>query len=160
MNMDQRRAEINRRSLLCAFPVVIGAGAATAASAITVETPVMRKFREWEEHTEWLNGPGGLLEGDEWEAAVERQTDLEDDLLDIPSENVRDVIAKVAAYSNFGQNGLPTREALLWSEMREFIGQKRSKVTGAEFAAKVERLPQEERGMMIGFLRNLAGGVV
>lgn len=158
MNMDQRRAEINRRSLLCAIPGIIGAGAATAAITVTSETPVMVKYREWVAYTAWINTEAGDLPEAEWQAAVGRQTDLEDEIVKTPAETQLDVIAKIAAWTSFGMFGLADTSPV-WDEARKILNESRPRMTGKEFEAEVSKLPQKEQGQVLDFLRNLAGRV-
>lgn len=96
---------------------ILGAGSVCAAATVT---PVMRKYRKWVEYTAWINTEACDLPEPEWEEAVNRHSDMEDDLIATPAENAVDVIAKITAYSNFGQNGLP-KNPILWAEARALL---------------------------------------
>lgn len=113
---------MKRREFLIATPAVAAAIAVPALSVPQIEeTPVMRAFREWEAYSAWVNTEAGDLPEPEWDAAVNRLTDLEDEIIETPAESAFDVVAKVAAYANFGQNGLP-QDSIVWNEMRQLLG--------------------------------------
>lgn len=111
---------MNRRDLLKSAPAIV-AGLAAPVAAAPAHTPVMQAFREWEAYTIWLRDVD--LPEPEWEAAVQRQTDMEDDLLVTPAQTAQDTLAKIVAYSSYGQNGAPSHDATaFWEEAQAMLG--------------------------------------
>jgi hypothetical protein len=85
------------------------------------ETPVMQQYRAWETYSAWLNAEAAGMPGAEWEAALAKKSEIEEAILATPSEGAEDVIAKFAAYSNFGVFGVDD-QLPLWEEVRKLIG--------------------------------------
>ncbi|OWJ74391.1 hypothetical protein, partial [Haematobacter genomosp. 1] len=85
------------------------------------ETPVMQWFRRWQEVTATLNAQ--RMTDEEFQVANEDRIAIEDSLMAIPAENARDFVAKVYAYTNRGELGLPNHNELppLWDEARALV---------------------------------------
>ena len=93
-------------------------------AAVAVETPVMRKFREWEAALAAVRSADPTIGDEASGALVAAQIDIEEELIAMPAANARDFAAKVLAYSGDGWNGLPSAEAMpeLWAEAKRFVG--------------------------------------
>lgn len=93
----------------------------SAAATPHEETPVMQWFRRWQEATTALNTQD--MTEDEFERMNEDRIAIEDSLMAIPAESARDFVAKVYAYTNRGEVGLPSHiEApALWDEARALV---------------------------------------
>ncbi|MFB2595451.1 hypothetical protein ACEYYB_11430 [Paracoccus sp. p4-l81] len=111
---------MNRRDLLTAVPVAVAALAVPAAAE--VETPVMRLFREWQAARDAEEATASADEA-AYDAAWEVRYAVEKRLMAEPSQNGRDWMLKVCAWSYWGEGGGPdTREApQLWAEARALI---------------------------------------
>lgn len=96
-----------------------------AASATTADTPVMRKYREWEAARAAANGAPAEMPDEEHGALVSAQIAIEDELITIPAENAQDFIAKAMAYTAEGWNGMPSNIEMpeLWAEAKRLIGE-------------------------------------
>lgn len=119
---------MKRRDILKAVPSVSLAGlAAVGATRLDAgaETPVMQAYRQWETYRQWLRGPetNGLPARD-YDKLVEHQSELACDILDMPAEAPVDFIAKVIAYTYYGENALPDHDDMpgLWAEARRLVG--------------------------------------
>lgn len=119
---------MNRRALLKAAPVAVVAGALPIAAQATPnsgQTPVMTMFHEWQAFHDWMNSDAtyGLPE-EELDALVDRKTSMEDAILDTPAQSCDDLLAKVAAYTCFGEHELPVAISapIFWAEVRALIG--------------------------------------
>ncbi|KFI27774.1 hypothetical protein CN97_00650 [Haematobacter massiliensis] len=86
------------------------------------DTPVMQWFRRWQEATTALSTRD--MTDEEFQMANEDRIAIEDSLMAIPAENARDFVAKVYAYTNRGEVGLPNHNEAreLWAEARAIIG--------------------------------------
>lgn len=114
-------AQINRRRLLSAIPAVavLPAMAAVPASAKT-ETPMSALFREWEHIRSLKKAP---MSEDEYDALLDRQIALEDEMIITRAQNASDWAMKIMAYSCLGESGLPDHHdnPALWAEARALI---------------------------------------
>lgn len=81
----------------------------------------MQWFRRWQEVTAKLNSQ--RLTDEEFALEIEERVAIEDSLLAIPAENARDFVAKVYAYTNRGEVGLPNHNdaPVLWAEARALV---------------------------------------
>lgn len=117
---------MNRRKLLTAAPAFGFAGLlAGAVPAIAdTETPVMRMFREWQPLSAWLNGPDS---NDVPEAEFDRingeRIDLENRIMDVPAQGPGDVLAKMLARTNYGEDEMLDSKHLpqVWAEARQML---------------------------------------
>ncbi|KFI24210.1 hypothetical protein CG51_18595 [Haematobacter missouriensis] len=99
-----------------------GTGSMSAAGLGPEETEVMQWFRRWLNVTARMHAlPAG---SPAFDGLLDEQTGIEDSLLAIPAENARDFVAKVYAYTNRGEVGLPNHNEIaeLWAEARALIG--------------------------------------
>lgn len=123
---------MKRRSLLKALPAAVVAGAAPAAALCVVdpaETPVMRLFREWEvarDREIQLNND--LRLGDAEDALVDAAGDyrheIEVRMLAEPSQSGKDILAKIAAWTFYGEftfDGGDERLVPVWDEIRALV---------------------------------------
>ena len=94
------------------------------APGLPDQTPVMRKFREWEAASAAANNAPGAMSDTEHGALVSAQVAIEDELIAMPATNAQDFIAKVFAYTAEGWNGLPSNAEMpdLWAEAKRFVG--------------------------------------
>ncbi|OWJ79862.1 hypothetical protein, partial [Haematobacter genomosp. 1] len=102
------------------------------------DTPVMQWFGRWLEVTARMRAlPAG---SPAFDGLLDEQTSIEDSLLTLPAENARDFVAKVYAYTNRGEGGLPSHNELpaLWAEARALVFH-----TGCIVHAQAH--PQEDR---------------
>ncbi|MDQ7776259.1 MAG: hypothetical protein Q4615_10395 [Paracoccus aminovorans] len=117
---------MNRRALLKLAPAVLAAGAVPAAALCVVdpaETPVMRAYREWEALYAFLNRDDrGGLSADDWNSECDRRIEIEDQMMEMPAQNARDIIAKVLAYTANGDSELPYPDHAFWAEARALVG--------------------------------------
>ena len=81
----------------------------------------MQWFRRWQEATVALNSRD--MTDEEFQLANEDRIAIEDSLMAIPAENARDFTAKVYAYTNRGEVGLPNHNEApeLWAEARALL---------------------------------------
>lgn len=121
---------MNRRQILTAtLPAAIcatyfaGAQAAGAVPAIAgTETPVMALFREWQSAAEWLNGPDGdALSEPDYLCAFAALDNLQHCIMAEPAQGPADVLAKMLAWTHFGETDLLTKAHMpdLWAEARQ-----------------------------------------
>lgn len=92
--------------------------------AARAETSVMQAYRQWEIYRRWLKGPeGASLSAQDFDKFVEHQSDLACDILGMPAETPADFIAKVIAYTYFGENALPDHDEMpgLWAEAKRLM---------------------------------------
>lgn len=100
---------MNRRALIgsapvAAFVTALTAGNVHAACGLIVEkpeTPVAAAYREWATFSHWLNK---VASDDEFDAQVDRRTEMEEALFDLPAEGVEDVMLKLMVYSDHGND--------------------------------------------------------
>lgn len=110
---------MNRRSLLTAAAAVPFAALPAVAQA---ETPVERIFREWQA----ARNVEEATSGDDdavYEAAWQARFAVEERLMAEPSQNRRDWMLKICAWSYWGEGGGPDRieSPQLWAEARALI---------------------------------------
>lgn len=88
------------------------------------QTPVMRKFREWEAAFAAVRSADPSIGDEASGALVAAQIDIEDELITMPASNAQDFIAKIFAYTAEGWNGLPTNADMpdLWAEAKRLVG--------------------------------------
>lgn len=122
---DTGLSDVNRRSLLLAGPAALAGVALPSAAAALTPSPVMALFQEWKPISVWLNGPEGEAADEvEFNGMNEARIALEDRMMAEPAHNAKDVLAKMTAYTHFGEDELMSRQHLpqVWAEAREFIG--------------------------------------
>lgn len=85
------------------------------------ETPVMQQYRAWETYSTWLEAEAAGMPEAEWEAALAKRSEFEEAIMATPSEGAKDVLAKFAAYSDFGGFGVDDQSPL-WEEVRKLLG--------------------------------------
>lgn len=107
---------MKRRELLTAAPALAFAAPALAEA----ETPVMQLFRQWAELTPKVKA-ASKADAPDFDALLDRQTDLEDAMLRTPSVDARDFAAKVLAYCHEGAANLPNLPEL-WADGRRVLG--------------------------------------
>ncbi|RJL17980.1 hypothetical protein [Paracoccus siganidrum] len=131
---------MNRRKLMKLAPVALAAGAvpalAMSGEAIaSEETPVERAFRVWQAEDQKLEAIGcdDVPESDlksagwaaRWDAQWETRWEAEKRLVSTPSENERDVLLKIAAWTQCGSGDLEGQNehlTTLWNEIRALTG--------------------------------------
>ena len=107
---------MKRRELLTAAPALAFAGPVLAEA----ETPVMQLFRQWAAILPDVQA-AAKADAPDFDALLDRQTDLEDAMLRTPSVDARDFAAKVLAYCHEGAANLPNLPEL-WAEGRRVLG--------------------------------------
>ncbi|MFV0409962.1 MAG: hypothetical protein ACK5LJ_09805 [Paracoccus sp. (in: a-proteobacteria)] len=121
---------MNRRSLLKSAPAVALA-ACVPLSAAAGETPVEIIFKQWKVQNDRLEAfnPDKIAENkalfDKWEAVWDARWEIEQRLVQTPSQNERDVLLKMSAWTQFGNGDLEGGSdhlAALWAETRALIG--------------------------------------
>lgn len=113
--------QTSRRNLLKALPAVAVLPAVAAVPVLAAtETPVMRLYREWE-HVRSLKK--AQMSDDEYDALLDRQIGLEDEMIITPAQNASDWAMKIMAYSCLGESGLPDHHdnPALWAEARALV---------------------------------------
>lgn len=120
-------APFNRRHLLAGVPA-FGFGALIAAGATPVaaatETPVMQMFREWQPLAAWLNSPEGqAASAEDFDRANDQRITLEDRMMEEPARSAADVLAKMTARTNFGEDEMESARAhpQFWAEARKMM---------------------------------------
>jgi len=121
--MTQR---VTRRTLLISLPAA-GMTAALPAPghAQGLGTPAQRLFLEWRAAIAQEQAAYDAGECDEVCAQLLKgRTALENRLMDTPSQTPRDLLCKIAAYTNFGLFALPETigQTQIWNEARALIG--------------------------------------
>lgn len=116
---------MNRRHILLAGPALVAASAVPAAAdSACLASPVARLFQQWKEYSAWLEQPEaqGLPE-DEFNAAVDVRTDLENRMIAMPPRDASDVLMMIAAYADFGIGEVPCAHHLpeLWAKVRAVL---------------------------------------
>ncbi|TGN58592.1 hypothetical protein E4L95_12335 [Paracoccus liaowanqingii] len=114
---------MQRRDLFKAAPAALFVGALPSV-AVAAQSPVMSLFREWQAMNEWLNGSAtdGMPRRD-FDKLVDARIDIEDRLMAEPAQSASDVVAKMTAYTYFGDEGLPSASRLpqVWAEAKAFM---------------------------------------
>lgn len=118
-----KEIKIGRRALLVGAS--LAGSIATMGMAQDAETPVEKRFREWEraqtaEDSAYTSGNTD----EEVDALSDARSACEYRLMQTPSKNAKDVLYKVAAHTAFGVFGLPAdneKHALFWAEFREVL---------------------------------------
>lgn len=115
-----RGCRVNRRQILAASPAVcLGAVIRGTAAAAQAETPVMRLFREWQPIADWLNGPeGDTASQPDFHRVNAVRLALEDRMIGEPAQSATDVLAKMVAYTHYGEGDVPPR---IWPEARALV---------------------------------------
>lgn len=94
--------------------------AAALCFAGPAETPVAKLFREWQATERAAN----LAEGDEYDRLHEHRFDLEERMIATPSQNARDVVLKIVAWSVYGDctfDNSDNRTQPVWSEIDALV---------------------------------------
>lgn len=116
---------MNRRGVLTAGAVTLVAPLVPVAALAAAETPVAVLYRDWQAARE---AEEAAYERDEGQAETDKafwhRVEIENQMLATPSENHRDWMLKVCAYSSFGDAGAPDIMELtdLWAEARALVG--------------------------------------
>lgn len=111
---------MNRRDMMKAAPVALCA-ATVSTAAFTAETPIMALFREWQHLEAYSRSPD--LSDNELEAATEKALALEDLMMDLPSQTMQDMAAKICAFTSFGVFALTDGVAPeFWAEAHLLLG--------------------------------------
>ncbi len=113
-----RQSHMTRRSILTALPATGAAIALPFSAKADTSTPVMRLFHQWEQAR---SGLSLRHSEEECDRAVDRMTQLEDQMIALPSQNMSDLAAKIVAYSSWGDFGLPGPENKLWTELQSLV---------------------------------------
>ncbi|MGA0613434.1 hypothetical protein [Paracoccus sp. KR1-242] len=113
---------MKRRDLMKLAPLALAVGTTPVIAAVKEETPVMRLFREWRAWDDFANAQE---DDKDFENALEGRWEVEQRLMQTPSESARDVLIKVNAWTNFGDGdveGCDPRLSMFWAEARSLIG--------------------------------------
>lgn len=118
---------MNRRELFISAAATASAlcgsqiGGAIAEGAVSNDTPVMALFRQWQEAFRLGNDLSNSVEASE--AWGSRMSEIEDEMLSIPSQTMGDVAAKIAAWTSFGDFTLSdTSDQRIWDEIKALVG--------------------------------------
>lgn len=113
---------MNRRALLKLAPAALAVGAAPAlAVAASEETPVMKLFREWKRANEFAHSQA---DDEAFEKALGERWEVEQRLMQTPSQNERDVLIKILAWTQFGDGDLEAGNPIsqpIWDEARALV---------------------------------------
>ncbi|WP_424974286.1 hypothetical protein [Dinoroseobacter sp. S124A] len=91
---------ITRRSLLASLPAVAAVPASAAPG-----TPVMRRYRVWLAHYDHLSSPEALcLPNDPFDQMCQDSSDRAKALIDTRSESATDMLAKLMAFTENGED--------------------------------------------------------
>jgi hypothetical protein len=115
---------ITRRLVLIALPAASAANAFPVAASETT-SPAQRLFQEWNQAIAAEQAAYDAEESEEYCAQLgQARTALEDRLMNAPSQCPRDLLCKIAAYTNFGLFALPESvgQTRIWDEARALIG--------------------------------------
>lgn len=114
-------AQFNRRALLKSAPAVAGLMAVGAAPAVAQgETPVAALFREWRAAQALCDAASN----DEYAAAHDHRWGIEQKLVAETSQNLRDVMLKLMAWSSYGEGEIEGESPWLvqtWAEARALV---------------------------------------
>lgn len=114
---------MKRRDLMRLAPAALVAGAAPPVGAAGVEeTPVMRVFSEWKRANDFAHSQA---DDEAFEKALGERWEVEQRLMQTPSQNERDVLIKIIAWTNFGDGDLESGNPIsqpIWAEARALIG--------------------------------------
>ncbi|MDK8874322.1 hypothetical protein [Paracoccus sp. SSJ] len=113
---------MKRRDLMRLAPVALAAGAVPVAAVAAEETPVMRVFSEWKRVNEFAHSQ---TDDEAFEKALIERWQVEQRLMQTPSQNERDVLIKIIAWTNFGDGDLESGNPIsqpIWAEARALIG--------------------------------------
>ncbi|WP_172298148.1 hypothetical protein [Pseudoruegeria sp. HB172150] len=117
-----RQSGMARRALLAALPA---SGAALAfqalPSAAESPSPIMRSFGEWQRLRDATSG----VPEDECDRLFDSMCAIASEMMEMPAQDGRDVLAKVVAWTSWGYLGLPegSEHALFWTEVTTMLGQ-------------------------------------
>ena len=116
-------AVMSRRALLKAAPTLALVGAGTAAAE--TETPVTALFREWQRINEEVHAAYAAEDDEAGERAQDARWACEQILMHKPSLCERDVLLKIAAWTDTGETDLEVGNphlATVWAELRAMFG--------------------------------------
>ncbi|WP_134724833.1 hypothetical protein [Paracoccus luteus] len=114
---------MNRRALLKAAPALALAGAVPAGAED--ETPVAALFREWKRLNADVWSADKADDNDAFERAHDARWVHEQILMHEPSRCERDVLLKIAAWTDTGEADLEVGNphlATVWAELRAMFG--------------------------------------
>lgn len=81
-------------------------------------TQVMRLFRQWEQDR---SNTIHLESEEECDRAFDRMSEIEKQMIALPSQNMADLAAKIIAYTCWGDFELPDHGSNLWTELKSLV---------------------------------------
>lgn len=110
---------MKRRDFLRVVPVAAIAAVPVVGIASN-DTPIMMLFRQWQEAHRLGNDMSlSEVETDAW---GDRMSEIENEMLSIPSQTMGDVAAKIAAWTSFGDYSLSdTSDQRIWDEIKALV---------------------------------------
>lgn len=112
---------MKRRQVLKLAPMVPVAAAIGVPAVAAEETPVMRVFSEWKRLNEFAHSQ---TDDEAFEKALDERWKVEQRLMQTPSQNERDVLIKILAWTQFGDGDLESGNPIsqpIWDEARAFV---------------------------------------
>lgn len=112
---------MKRRDLMRLAPAALAAGAVPVAAVAAEETPVMRVFSEWKRANDFAHSQA---DDEAFEKALGERWEVEQRLMQTPSQNERDVLIKIIAWTNFGDGDLESGNPIsqpIWTEARALV---------------------------------------
>ncbi|WP_449043716.1 hypothetical protein [Paracoccus versutus] len=113
---------MKRRQLLKLAPMVpVAAAIGVPAFAASEETPVMRVFSEWKRANDFAHSQA---DDEAFEKALGERWEVEQRLMQTPSQNERDVLIKILAWTQFGDGDLEAGNPIsqpIWDEARALV---------------------------------------
>ncbi|MBT0781172.1 hypothetical protein [Paracoccus sp. pheM1] len=112
---------MKRRDLMRLAPAALAAGAVPVAAVAAEETPVMRVFSEWKRANDFAHSQA---DDEAFEKALGERWEVEQRLMQTPSQNERDVLIKIIAWTNFGDGDLESGNPIsqpIWDEARALV---------------------------------------
>jgi len=106
-----------RRTVLACGPLLVVGLSSTATPTQALESEIQPLFQQWAT-TRTAASSGTEAECD---AAVDRLTELEEQICALPSRSAADFAAKIVAWSSWGDFGLPEEDHPIWAEARALL---------------------------------------
>lgn len=101
-----------RRNLLCAAPAALMAGATLASNAEQEAAPIMVLFREWQAQYDLMSADNEDASDDKpYTYTTGTLTKIERQMLALPSQDARDLAAKILAVTHLGDFCIDMRGA-------------------------------------------------
>ncbi|MDO5370570.1 hypothetical protein [Paracoccus sp. (in: a-proteobacteria)] len=120
---------LSRRSLIASMPMLALAAVPKAQAsgdlAFPAETPVAALFREWERINEEVHAAYAADDDDAGDRAYAARWAHEQILIHEPSQCERDVLLKIAVWTDTGESDLEVGNphlATVWAELRSMFG--------------------------------------